>query len=157
MGFVNLNLGNVKESHSVPAGRYRLVIASAEEGVSREKKNPQFELSINIEGHDNTYPVRHWLSLPTPKDDERTASAKALFLKRFLVLFNIPHTDDGFDPDDLIGATADAELSLTDPEENENKEVFNRLVVPKLKTENDGGPLAVDTQMRKAAGGSKKR
>lgn len=154
MGFLNLSLGGLQEKHSVPEGRYRLVIASAEEGESREKKTPQFKVTINIEGHPNAYPVTHWLSIPSNKDEPKTAESKALFLKRFLVLFNVPHTDDGFDPDDLVGASADAELSLTDPEDSDNKEVFNRLVVPKLRTGEPSGPVAVDQKIKAAASGA---
>lgn len=158
MGFLNLNLGNVKEMKSVPAGRYELVVANAEEGESKETKSPQYKLTINIEGHEDSYPVTHWLSIPSAKDDEKKARSKALFLKRFLVLFNIPHSDEGFDPEDLIGARATAELSLTDPDENDNKEVFNRLVVPKLRTEKDsGGPVAVDTKLKAATAGGASR
>lgn len=134
-GFVNLNLGDVKENKAVPAGRYRLIIASYELGESREKKTPQYKWTLNIEGHDEAMPVNHFTGLPSGKDEPKTAQFKALLMKRFLVLFKIPHTDEGFNPDDAIGCSADAELQLGEP--NAAGDVYNQLVVPKLKTEGE--------------------
>lgn len=135
MGFINLDLGNVKESKSVPAGRYRLQIANFEETESREKKTPQLKFTINIEGHEDAMPVNHYIPLPAKGDEQKSASFKALLLKRFLVLFNIPHDDTGFNPDDAIGASADAELQLGEP--NASGDTYNSLVVPKLKSEGE--------------------
>lgn len=138
MGFINLNLGDVKESKSVPNGKYRLVIASFEEGESREKKTPQLKFSINIEGHDDAMPVTHYVPLASNKDDAKAAAFKNLLLARFLALFKIPHSADGFNPEDAIGCSADAELQLGEP--NDSGDTYNRLVVPKLKTEGDAAP-----------------
>lgn len=137
-GFINLNLGDVKESKSVPNGKYRLVISSYELGESREKKTPQIKFSINIEGHDDAMPVTHYVPLASNKDDAKGAAFKNLLLARFLTLFKIPHSQEGFNPDDAIGCSADAELQLGEP--NESGDTYNRLVVPKLKTEGDAAP-----------------
>ena len=153
MGFINLDLGNVKESKSVPAGRYRLTIANFEETESREKKTPQLKFTINIEGHEDAMPVNHYIPLPTKGDDAKAAGFKALLLKRFLVLFNIPHDDTGFNPDDTIGASADAELQLGEP--NASGDTYNSLVVPKLKTEGDSG--ATQRSGKKVASAGSKR
>lgn len=152
MGFINLDLGNVKESKSVPAGRYRLVIANWEETESREKKTPQLKFTLNIEGHDDAMPVNHYIPLPNKGDEAKSAAFKALLLKRFLVLFNIPHEDTGFNPDDTIGASADAELQVGEP--NSSGDTFNNLVVPKLKTEGEAAPRSPGKKV--AAAGSKR-
>jgi len=144
-GFVNLNLGGVKENKAVPAGRYRLTIASYEHGESKEKKTPQIKWTINIEGHPDAMPINHFTGLPSGKDEPKSAQFKALLLKRFLVAFNIPHTDDGFDPEDGIGASSDCEVQLGEP--SATGDVYNNLVTPKLRDEADS-PAA---QVKKVA------
>lgn len=150
MGFINLNLGDVKESKNVPAGKYRLVISSFEETESREKKTPQLKIVIAVEGHDDAMPVNHYVPLASAKDDQKTAMFKNLLLARFLSLFKVPFSAEGFNPEDMIGCSADAELQLTEP--NDNGDVYNRLVVPKLATEADA-----PAQKKTAAVAGKKR
>lgn len=135
MSFINLNLGaDIKEGQAAPAGRYRVVIQSYEYGESREKKTPQYKVTCMVEGHDYM-PISHYVGIPSEKDDQKTANFKSLLLKRFLVAFNIPHSDTGFNPDDMNGCAADVELQLTEP--NDSGDVYNRIVIPRLKTEGD--------------------
>lgn len=129
---IPINLNDVQESKPVPAGRYTLTIASAEEAKSHSGK-PQIKVSIGISGHDGSPNVSHYVSLPSGDDDQQKANAKALFLKRFLALFKIPYDASGFSVDDFPGATADAELSLSEPDDNGN--VYNRLQLPRLKSD----------------------
>ena len=125
------NLKDVQESQPVPNGKYDLVIGSVEEGNARTSGRPQLVCRINIEGHDNAPLVTHYVSLPSAGDEK--AQIKALFLARFLEAFGIAYDEGGFDSDDLIGARASLELTLSEPDESGN--VYNRLVLPKLKTE----------------------
>ncbi len=157
MGFLNLKLSDLKERQSVPNGRYRLTIASYEYGESREKKSPQYKITINIDGHDEAMPVNHYMSIPWEKDTPEQSEFKSLLVKRFLVLFKVPHTDDGFDPDEMIGASADAELQLGEP--NKSGDSYNNLVVPKLQDEGAGGAVgrANSASAAAAQGGKRKR
>lgn len=133
-GFVNLNLGDdVKESKAVPNGPYSLTIASYELGESREKKTPQYKWTINIDGHDDAMPINHFTGLPSPKDEPKAAKFKALLLKRFLVAFKIPHTAEGFNPDDAIGRTATLEVQQGEP--NASGDVYNNIVIPRMSDE----------------------
>jgi hypothetical protein len=127
---LNTNLAEIKESRPVPAGKYGLTIASVEEGKSKSGL-PQLKVSIGIDGHDDAPNVSHYISLPSAGDEK--SAAKALFLARFLALFNIGYDADGFDTDDLPGATATGELTLSEPDDNGN--VYNRLNPPRLKDE----------------------
>ena len=135
MTTVAINLDDIQESKPVAAGRYGLTIASAEEAVS-QKGLPQIKVSIGIDGHDDAPNVTHYVSLPSAQDEPDKAKAKGLFLKRFLVAFNIPHSANGFDVNSFPGATADLELSLSEPDDSGN--VYNRLQLPRLKTEGAG-------------------
>lgn len=124
------NLSEVKESRPVPNGKYGLTIASCEDGKS-QKGLPQLKVSIGIDGHDDAPNLTHYVSLPSAGDDPQKNQFKTLFLARFLQLFEIPSTGTDFDTDDFPGATATAELTLSEPDDNGN--VYNRLVLPKLK------------------------
>jgi hypothetical protein len=126
---LEVNLTDVHEPQPVPPGRYQLTIAEA---TYREEK-PDIRISIGIDEHMDSPNVSHFISLPKAEDDEGKAAFKARMLKRFLVAFNIPHDGDGFEVEDFPGATAELELRLSDPDENGN--VYNRLVLPRLTDE----------------------
>ena len=124
------NLSEVKESRPVPNGKYNLTIASCEDTPSKAGK-PQLKVSIGIDGHDDAPNVTHYVSLPSAGDEKN--AAKTLFLARFLQCFGIASDGNDFDTDDFAGATATCELTLSEPDDNGN--VYNRLVLPKLKDE----------------------
>lgn len=126
---LNLNLNDVVESRPVPNGRYNLVIAQAEETVS-QKGAPMIKCSLGIEGHDDAPNVSHFISLP---DGGEKDAFKALMLKRFLTAFNIAYDDEGFEIDDFFGARASAELTLSEPDDAGN--IYNRLQLPRLPSE----------------------
>jgi hypothetical protein len=127
------NLQEVREAQPVPNGKYDLTIASVEESKTQAGL-PQLRVSIGIDGHDDAPNLTHFVSLPSAGDDKSTA--KALFLARFLEAFNIAYDASGFDTDDLPGATARLEVTLSEP--NADGNVYNRLVLPRLKNEPSG-------------------
>ena len=129
MAKIAVNLSEVTESKPVPNGVYNLTIASVDEMVS-QKGLPQLKVSIGIDGQPESPNVTHFVSLPSSKDEPDKAKYKSLFLARFLALFKIPSDESGFDLDDFLGATARAELTLSEP--NDNGDVYNRLQVPKM-------------------------
>ena len=130
---IEVNLADAHEPQPVPAGqKYKLTIAEAN---YREEK-PDIEVSIGIDDHLDAPNVRHFISLPKAEDDEKKSNFKRLMLSRFLYWFNIPHDGDAFDTDDFPGATAELELSLSEP--NENGDVYNRLVLPRLPRDAGG-------------------
>lgn len=131
---IEVNLKDIVEPKPVPGGkRYGLTISEAE---FREAKN-DIRISIGIDDHLDAPNVSHFCSLPKADDDEGKAKFKARMLKRFLVAFNIPHDEDGFDVEDFPGAASELELRLSDPDENGN--VYNRLVLPRLPDEEEAG------------------
>lgn len=128
--FIEMNLGGVAEPKPVAPGRYALTIADAK---YREAKG-DIQVSIGIDGHLDAPNVSHYISFPKKDDDAGKAAFKKLMLKRFLVQFNISHDDaSGFDVADFLGATADAQLSLSEPDDSGN--VYNRLALEKLADE----------------------
>lgn len=135
---IPINLADVEESKPVAAGvKYNLIITEAGETTSKAG-NPQIEVSIAIEGHDNAPNLRHYVSLPQTGEgkDPSKENYKALLLKRFLVLFNIPFNGGEFDTQDFAGAKAFAELGLDDSGD------FNRLILPRMRGEPVRGSTA---------------
>lgn len=128
---IPLNLNDVQESRPVPQGKYNLVIASAEEAKAKSGAD-MIKVSLGIEGHDDAPNVSHFISLPDGSDATKD-NFKGLMLKRFLVAFNIPFSDDGFDVDGFAGSTASCDLTMSEPDDSGN--VYNRLQLPKLASE----------------------
>lgn len=137
---IPIDVGAVQESKPVPNGPYNLQIVECLDTKS-QKGAPQFSVSIAIEGHDDAPNLRHFISLPNADggDDAGKQQFKVLLLKRFLTLFKLP-IPSAIDTEKLAmsmtGATARAELTLSEPDDNGN--VYNRLVVPRLRDEATG-------------------
>jgi len=134
---IPLNLNEIQESRPVPNGKYHLIVASAEEKKS-QKGSPMIVCSLGISGHEDAPNVSHYISLPDGSDPTKD-NFKALMLKRFLHAFNIAFDESGFDMDDFIGADADADLTLSEPDDSGN--VYNRLQLPKLPSEGNEGTV----------------
>lgn len=129
---IPLNLNDVSEPKPVPNGRYALTVASAEQGVSKTGNN-QIRVSLGIEGHIDAPNVTHYISIPGQNDEPSKANFKLLMLKRFLTHFKIPFDDNGFEVDKFLGARAECELTLSEPDDSGN--VYNRLMLPKMTSE----------------------
>lgn len=140
---IPLNLTEVQESRPVPNGRYDLVIASAEEGKSKDGTKDQIRVSLGIQGHETAPNVTHFISLPGAGDEPQKANFKLLMLKRFLHTFRVPFDADGFNVDDLPGASATCDLTQSEPDDSGN--VYNRLQLPRLPTEDVKGAVHTST------------
>lgn len=144
MTFIPVNFDEAIEAQPASAGTYNLQITSAEVAKtgpnSKVPGSPQFRVSIGFPDEANTPNLTQFISLPNEQDDPDKAQFKVLMLKRFLTLFNVPFASDGIDTEkmamDMVGATARAEVTLTEPDDNGN--VYNRLVVPRLRGEASG-------------------
>lgn len=137
MPFINVNLDDSHESKPLPNGKYDLVITECVEVLTKAAQKPQYKITLQVEGHDNAPPVYHYQGLPSEGDEPSATAFKALLLKRFLKLFNIPYDSAGIDTEalamEMVGARAKAELKLGEP--NDSGMVYNQLVVPRLADE----------------------
>src|SRR5260221_13670152 len=130
--FINMDLGGVKEAKPVPAGRYDLTIASAEEHTSKDSGGKSVKISIGIDGHDDSPNIMHFMALPKAGDDPTKANFKTLMIKRFLKQFGVIYNEnEGFNVEDLPGCTAKAQVTLSEPDDNGN--VYNRIQLDRLK------------------------
>lgn len=147
MTFIPANFDEAVEPKPAPAGKYNLQITGCELAKtgpnSKHPGSPQFKVSIAFKDEPNTPNITHYISLPHEQDEPGSANFKVLLLKRFLVLFNIPFDPAGIDTEkmamDMVGAEANAEVGLSEP--NDSGDVYNRLMVPKIRDEgnNTGG------------------
>lgn len=144
MTFVTVNFDDVVEPKPATPGKYPLQIVKCDVVKTGDKSkrpgSPQYRVSIGFPEQPDTPNLTQYISLPHEEDEPGSANFKALLLKRFLHLFSIPLPTGGFETESLamqmVGATATAEVGLTEP--NENGDVYNTLVVPKIAGEPDG-------------------
>ncbi len=147
MSFITVNLDDMQEAKPVPNGKYNLQITQckvAKTGPnSKRPGSPQFAVTIGFVDEPAAPNISHYISLPHEEDEASAFQYKALLLKRFLVQFGIPYDSKGIDVDGLamamIGATANAEVSQTSPDESQNGDVYNRLITPKIRGEAESG------------------
>ena len=109
MAFIKLTkeVANAGEAQAVPGGnRYNLRIAGIE--YNSEKNNYKIDIIVENPPADisEPYPLAHWISIPAEGDDPEKAKNKWRFTRRFLFLFGIPYSEDGFDDSNLEGAVA---------------------------------------------------
>lgn len=145
MAFISVKLGDAKESRPVPDGRYDLRIVKAEEKTSKAKGYKMVLCTITVEDsrYPNASPIFHNIIFPKDDTPQRTAELFKLNTARFLTAFGVPFTDEGFDDEDLSGATATG-ITVQLEQNEETNEPNNRLVLPRL----DEGQKLIKTARR---------
>lgn len=145
----NLNFDEAVEPQPLPRAKYDVQITAAEEKQtgqnSKRPGSPQIKVTVGFTGpsteEQNAPPMSVFLSLPHEEDTVDGSRFKVLLLKRFLTLFNIPFSNGDLDIEQLcfamIGASANAEVTLGEPDGNGN--VYNNLVVPRIPNEPTSG------------------
>jgi len=116
MPFIEMGkeFANAKEPEVAANGEYDLTCKDVEHMTDGGKNS--LRVQVKIDGKNDYAPIFHYIGLPHPddakKDEEKghdkgtTRSTKALMARRFCHAFNIPITPEGFDTNDIKGATA---------------------------------------------------
>lgn len=142
MSFISMgnSFSNVQEKKPVTGGKkYDLVVSDVAEHISKDGKaagatDPtSIKVTIDIQGHEDAPSIQHYLPLVLPGDDAKKVVNKMLMVKRFLTSFGIQHSDEGFDPADFIGATANLEVGIGTP--MDNGMCYNNINLPFLPDE----------------------
>jgi hypothetical protein len=145
MTHINVDFTEVSEQQPVPKGMYELQITGAEERETGENSkrpgSPILRFTLGFTELSLNAPlVNHYVSLPY--DGDENASFKLLQMKRFLEAFNIPYDPSGIDTEKLcmeaVGCSGNVEVTLTEP--NDNGDVFNRIILPRLRKEGNRPP-----------------
>jgi hypothetical protein len=127
MSLLDANLEDDLESKPVPEGEYNLTIVKAEDVISKAG-NPgcNFMVSIDVEEGEAT-PIFYWMNLPYDGCEYNAGFTRDV--KRFLILFGIPHEANGFEVEDAVGATATCFLKT---EHSDQYGEQNVIVLPRV-------------------------
>lgn len=152
MTHIPVNFDEAIEPQPLSNGRYTWQITAAKEAEtgpnSKNPGSPQLVFTHTCIGsskeEQNAPQVTQFISLPHSTDEAKSANFKALLLKRYLEAFQIPYSSDGIDTDEIIyhaiGKEASLDTNLSEPDANGN--VYNRLVIPRLRGEATNAPGA---------------
>lgn len=127
MPFTPVNMDDAAEDQLCKEDEYELEVVSAKTGLSKSSGKPTIACILQIVDPPSDVtlaaPVFHYISMPITKaivkelnnpeieeDDKESMIRKLRDIRRFLVTFGIPFTSEGFDDDDLVGATGKARI-----------------------------------------------
>lgn len=149
MPFVEQAVGDAQEEQPVPEGRYDLLVDSCEEAVNETTRRTSYRCFIKIqnppEDIKNAASIFFNLSMVMSDDSEKARNFMLLQQRRFFEAFSIPYEANGFDPDDIPGATA-GNIHVTVGEYD--KRAKNELNLP---------PVPEETAEKKAGGKRRRR
>lgn len=131
MANIKAAFNEAPEEQLAPEANYDLRIVNKEWGTSKSGRQ-MLTVLIRAEGG-NYAPFYHWLVFPSQEDwQEDSEKAKRMLrgIRRFLAVFNIKETADGFDDDDIDGATGRCILTV---ERDDTGNEHNRLRLPRLR------------------------
>lgn len=128
MSFIEMSFDGVKEPKPVSAGRYDLVCSDVSEMKKDKNGHDYLVLTLEITDHDDAPSVRHSLFMPSGEDPKKD-QYKKLDIMRTLYTLHVPY-ENGFNPEDLVGAAGFAQLTLSEPDEQGRQ--FNRFIPDKI-------------------------
>jgi hypothetical protein len=131
--FINAAMGDAPEEGLVEEGRYDLRIMNKEVKPSKKGDRTVLHVMIGVEGVPDVAPIMHFLTFPNEVDWKENSEMAKNFLrrvKRFCTIFNVAFQSDGFNADDLDGATADDVLLKVEMGDDNTER--NTIVVPRI-------------------------
>ncbi len=132
--FIRVAMGDAPEEGLVEEGRYDLRIMNKELKDSKKGDRKVLHIMMIVEGVPDVAPIMHFLVFPSAadwKEDEQMAKNFVRRVKRFCDLFGVAFQADGFNAEDLDGATAQDVLVKIDV--GDDKEERNVITVPRIE------------------------
>lgn len=109
MPFIEQAMDQAHEQDLVPEAEYDLRITQHEVKENSKGTGDNIMCVIEIEnppeGVAHPAPIFHYITLVNPSDDAKSKDFKLRMMRRFLEVFSIPFEANGFNDDDLDGAT----------------------------------------------------
>ena len=128
MGILDINLADVPELTTVPAGtEVEVQISSLEQEESKASGNPMLSCRLKILNEENVGSINSYLTLPIEADDDETKNSKLRRLKRFCESFGIDFAN-GIDLEAAVGKTSWAIVNEEISEEFGAKNTIKRFV-----------------------------
>ncbi len=106
MSFINVAIEEAVEKQALPEGSYDLVVTDVEPYHNDNSGKDSVRCSIGFVEHPEAKNIMHFIALPHESDDADKVNNKLLSLKKFLERFNVPFEGNGFNVEDIAGATA---------------------------------------------------
>lgn len=110
MSFIEVPIADGVEKSAVPEGAYQVVIAKVDPYRS-DAGNDSIRCILEIEGQPEAAAVFHYLSLPNDTDESDKRNTKLVMMKQFLEIMGVPFEGNGFNTEDLLGASAKVYLN----------------------------------------------
>src|SRR5882672_6517015 len=101
MSFIKAAIADAKESTVVAEGEYSLTVKTASQKKSKAG-NEMIACMIVFDDEPNAAPIFEHLVLPSGGEWDHL---HLLHIRRFLTVFGIPFEENGFDDEDIEGAT----------------------------------------------------
>ena len=133
MSFLKIEgLGDAKEPQLLPECKTTLVVADVHSYQSDKNGRTicRIRHDVQDERFDEANNIMHWLSFPMEEDEPETVKLLVRGLKRYLVMAGITFEAEGFNEEDLYGATFEAQILQEESEES--GEIFNKIKLPRL-------------------------
>lgn len=134
MGFINTRMGDAPEVKVASEGMYDLHVIRAELQRTKKDDRDMISVGIAIEGPEDYEILNQWFVLPNEDDWEEENGRKAKMflrnLKRFLHVFGIEWSTEGFELESLEGAAG--KCLVTTRTNEDTGQVFNDLRLPRL-------------------------
>lgn len=112
MGFIEAAIQDAKEKEAVEEGVYEVVISAADMHKSEASGKDSVRCILEIPSNPDASGIFHYIALPHADDDSEKRNNKLVMMKKFLELMGVPFEGNGFDTDDLMGATANVYLGV---------------------------------------------
>lgn len=137
MSFIDLpmDIEEVTEPKAGPEGDYQVVVRDVQEKTNESGELKGLLVICDILSApagvdpDQVASVLHNISLPLSGDDQEKVKNKILFLKRFMVVFNIPMAGTKIEPAAFIGKQAKVHLV----QDEYQGTISNKIKLPNLR------------------------
>lgn len=90
----DFDLDSIPEAAAVSEGEYEALIVDAGEHVGKTSGKTSIRVVLDLPGEANADTIYHYLSLPTPEDDEKSRNRKLRRIKEFLTAFGLSSEED---------------------------------------------------------------
>ena len=136
MAMVRVPLGRGSEQTIAPDGEYELVVRKFEKKESKAG-NDMWVATVGFTEGDYEL-ITHYFNMVISSDPDNIVAMKMRDLRRFLVLFEVPHEveEDGsamFDSEDVPGCTAKCRVTVNSIDTDSGPRDINRLRLPRVK------------------------
>ena len=132
MAFIEVKgLGDDYEDKPVPEGEYLVKVDAIEEKTAKDGVSAQVMVMLKVD--DSDYPdsatIFHYLTFPSDQDDVDKRRTKMRMNTRFLKKFRVKFEKNGFNAEDIVGASATLGLK----QEEYEGAMKNVLVLPQIQ------------------------